>query len=184
MKTVTTVFSALLFALLTACNAPKKDPAKDAPVAAAPTEAPQKTGPDPQSLKELSNFPPALEGFERYVIHLDTKATPEEEEGFRVELIPGKREKVDCNRHALSGSFNEKTLEGWGYTFYEFSSKGDIMSTMMACPDQKLTEKFIAGESKIVRYNPKLPIVVYLPKGFELQYKIWLAQETIDADKG
>lgn len=184
MKHLTSVVCGAVLLAFISCGQAKTEKA-EAGQTPVPSETPaQKAGPNPESAKELTNFPQAAEGLERYVIHLDQKATGEEERAFQVELIPGKKDKVDCNDHFLTGSLDEKTLEGWGYTFYEFNTKGDVVSTMMGCPDKNLTEKFIPGQSKMVRYNSKLPIVVYLPKGYELQYKIWLADETVNAKKG
>lgn len=122
--------------------------------------------------KELANFPEAKPGMVRYVIFLDKKS---DEDLYKVELIPGKIMKVDCNKHTLMGRTEEKELEGWGYNFYEFSSEGKTVSTLMACPQVVNKEKFISSESTIVRYNSNLPIVIYAPKGYVIKYKIWEA---------
>lgn len=73
------------------------------------------------------------------------------------------------------GSLEEETVNGWGYTYYEFNSKGDIAGTLMGCPDNKKVKKFITAQSQLFRYNSKLPIVVYVPKGMEVKYRIWEA---------
>ncbi|MGM5630582.1 serine protease inhibitor ecotin [Apibacter raozihei] len=122
--------------------------------------------------KELSHFPAAKEGMVRYVIFLDKKSN---EDLYKVELIPGKVMNVDCNIHRLIGKTEEKDLEGWGYTYFEFSSEGNAISTRKGCPNQTNSNKFISSESMMVRYNSKLPIVVYAPKGYEIKYKIWEA---------
>jgi len=121
----------------------------------------------------LKPFPAAMDSLVRYVIELDEKA---DEYSYKVELIPGKVMLVDCNRHRLAGKLQEKTLEGWGYNYYEFYTNGQVASTMMLCHDPK-EEKYVSGESIIVRYNSKLPIVVYAPKGYEIRYRIWQAGE-------
>ena len=33
----------------------------------------------------------------------------------------------------------------------------------------------IGGEPFLIRYNSKLPIVVYAPEGVEVQYRVWKA---------
>ena len=121
----------------------------------------------------LKPFPAATDSLVRYVIKLEEKA---DEFAYKVELIPGKVMLVDCNRHGLNGKIEEKDLEGWGYNYYVFSSNGQVFSTQMMCFDPK-EEKFVSSQSLIVRYNSKLPIVIYAPKGYEIRYRIWEAGE-------
>jgi len=132
----------------------------------------------PESLKNLAPFPQSQVGFQRYVIHLPANGI---DESYQVELIAGKTETVDCNQHRLSGIITEKDLAGWGYTYYEFSTQGQMASTMMACPDRPKSEKFITGATKLVRYNSRLPIVVFVPNGYELKYRLWKAMEMMPA---
>ncbi|WP_410209801.1 serine protease inhibitor ecotin [Aquirhabdus sp.] len=133
---------------------------------------------NPESLKNLAPFPKAQEGFQRYVIHVPATGN---DDNYQVELIAGKTAKVDCNRHGLNGNIAEKDLSGWGYTYYEFTTQGQMVSTMMACPHQPETEKFVTGATKLVRYNSRLPIVVFVPNGYELKYRLWKAQDTVAA---
>jgi ecotin len=37
----------------------------------------------------------------------------------------------------------------------------------------------VRGEGFLLRYNSKLPVVVYVPNGFEVRYRIWRADESI-----
>lgn len=121
--------------------------------------------------KNLEAFPKATEGMVRHVIELGKKS---DESLYKVEIIPGKTMSVDCNQHFLLGNLEEKDLEGWGYNYYEFTSNGQTRSTLMAC-NKPNTNKFVTGETILVRYNSKLPIVVYAPKGYEIKYRIWKA---------
>ncbi|MBB6502961.1 serine protease inhibitor ecotin [Pedobacter cryoconitis] len=122
-----------------------------------------------QPKQNLEIYPKAKEGFQRFVIQLPAQKN---EEGYKVEIIVGKMMKVDCNQHGMIGSFEEKDLKGWGYTYFEYTSKGEMRSTLMGCPDKVLRDKFISN-TELTRYNSKLPIVVYAPKGFQVRYKIW-----------
>lgn len=124
--------------------------------------------------KELKNFPAAKPGYKKLAIYLPEK-TREQEGAYKVEIIPGKIARVDCNRHSLSGNLEEKELPGFGYNYYEFSSDGNMASTKMACPDNKMTEQFISGKTALLDYNSRLPIVVYVPDGFQLKYRVWSA---------
>ncbi len=128
---------------------------------------------------ELKAFPPAKEGMDRLVIILPHKER-DEENRFKVELIPGKTMLTDgVNLMSLGTTIVPRPLKGWGYTYYEITGSDVAMSTMMAVPEggQKI-ERFVQGTSLLIRYNSRLPIVIYVPKGYEIQYRIWNAGET------
>ena len=44
-------------------------------------------------------------------------------------------------------------------------------------PNAPKEDRFIAigGEPYIIRYNSRLPVVVYAPEGVEVRYRIWSA---------
>lgn len=136
--------------------------------------------------KELKAFPEAKAGMERLVIVLPHKERGEED-SFKVELIPGKEMMTDgVNKTRLGISLEPKPLKGWGYTFYEMKGKPIAMSTLMApLPGAKKVKKFVKGQGFTIPYNSRLPIVIYLPKGIEMRYRIWQAPETLSkAEKG
>lgn len=130
--------------------------------------------------KQLKSYPESMDDYDRYVIYLPQH---DNEEKVRLELIPGVIRQVDCNTHWLTGEFETKEIEGMGYDYIVFNSSGDMASTRMACPDDKLTEKFVAAQSHFGRYNSQLPVVVFVPKGIELKYKTWSAKDMKVADK-
>ncbi len=100
-----------------------------------------------------------------------------EEVDFKVELIPGKVMLTDgVNQLRHGSSIEPQPLTGWGYTYYEVTGKDVAMSTLMAVPDGlEKTEAFVAGTPHLIRYNSRLPIVVYAPAGYEVRYRIWSA---------
>ncbi|WP_018629537.1 ecotin [Niabella aurantiaca] len=143
----------------------------------------QKTGKtvvkNEEAQKQLEHFPKEKKGYKRYVILPPEKGSSEAD--FKLELIPGKVMPTDCNTRSLNGKIVEKDLRGWGYSYYEFATNGTVISTMMACPDGKKVEKFVRAKSEQIRYNSKLPVVVFVPDGYELKYRIWNAGSTTDA---
>jgi ecotin len=94
-----------------------------------------------------------------------------------VELIVGKTLEVDCNRYFINGEIATNNLEGWGYDYYNVTGNGNIAGTKMACIDNKKTSKFINMPSSMLRYNSNLPIVIYVPEGMQVRYKIWRADK-------
>lgn len=134
---------------------------------------------------ELKAFPPAKEGMERIVIVLPHKER-KKEDGFKVELIPGKVMLTDnINLMRIGTTLVPRTLKGWGYTYYEVTGQDVTMSTMMAVPEgESKTMAFVPGTSLLIRYNSRLPIVVYVPKGHEIRYRIWNAGVVRKAVKG
>ncbi len=122
--------------------------------------------------KEIGMFPAPKEGFKQVYIKVPAKKN---ESDYKIEVFVGKTQMVDCNRHFMGGTIEEKNLEGWGYTYYVANTDGNVGGTMMACPDGKLTKQFIHLQPILLRYNSRLPIVIYIPEGLEVNYKIWNA---------
>ena len=135
---------------------------------------------------ETRAFSPAQEGMQRFVIALPHKERGEEDD-FKVELIVGREMLTDgVNRVRLGSAIEPRTLEGWGYTVYEVTGPSETISTLMAPPEGAPKVKaFVTAAPLHVRYNSRLPIVVYVPSGYEVRYRIWSASETTHkADEG
>ena len=121
-------------------------------------------------------FPQAQEGFERHVVEVPKTKNDYD---HRVELRIGKNMMVDCNHHSFSAEIKSVNLKGWGFKYLEV---GDIKSgptTMMACPEAK-TQKFISIRDELRRYNSRMPLVVYVQKGYEVRYRVWSADEAVE----
>ncbi|CAL60958.1 ecotin precursor [Herminiimonas arsenicoxydans] len=132
----------------------------------------------------MKAFPPAEQGMTRHVLQLPKQ---KDESVFKVELMVGKTVSVDKgNRYFFSGAIEEKNIEGWGYTRYVLSNIGPMAGTLMAVdPDASKVNRFIplGGEPYLIRYNSKLPVVVYVPEGVEVRYRIWRAGAKIKGMK-
>ena len=130
-----------------------------------------------QMKEDIKMFPKAKKEQNQKVIRLEPK---ENENDYMVEIMIGKKTMTDgCNNYFLMGKLEEKNLEGWGYNYYQFDTKGDIASTLMGCINAQGVEKVVYAQSEKVRYNSRLPIVIYTPKGYEVNYKIWSASEDV-----
>jgi len=125
---------------------------------------------------DLEMFPKAETGFKQ--VHIQVPII-ENEENYKIELHIGKEALVDCNQHVLIGEVVEQTLEGWGYTYFKVNTDGSMASTKMACLDTKLEHKFITLTPQLLRYNSKLPIVVYVPIDFIVRYKVFKASDVV-----
>jgi len=131
-------------------------------------------------------FPPPDPGIDRYVLQLPKKA---DESAFKVELIVGKTVQVDDrNRYFFGGKIQEETIKGWGFTRYNVSQLGPMAGSLIALdPNAPKVDRFIphGGEPYLIRYNSRLPVVVYAPEGVEVRYRIWTAEpEMKGIDKG
>lgn len=131
---------------------------------------------DPQSLEP---FPQAQPGMHRFVITLPHKER-EQEERFKVELIAGREMLTDgVNQMRLGSRLQPRNLAGWGYTYYEVLEASEALSTRMAPPpDSTPSKAFVQAPSLLIRYNSRLPVVVYAPVEYQIRYRIWRTEET------
>lgn len=137
---------------------------------------------------ELKAFPAAKEKTERMVIVLPHKERGEED-SFMVELSVGKTMETDgVNLVHLGASIKEQDLKGWGYTYYDVVGSAQTISTLIGVqPGTPKVTKLVSGSSLKIRYNSRLPIVIYVPagQGYEVRYRIWSASEKFKpAEKG
>ena len=121
----------------------------------------------------LKPFPPAADGEQRYAIDLPPLA---DEAAHKVELIAGRTMEIDCNQYRMGGRWEEQTVQGWGYTYHRLIQVGPVVGTLMACPQARKKTGPVYGAGRQVSYNSRLPLVVYLPKGLELSYRLWRAE--------
>lgn len=122
----------------------------------------------------MKAFPPPEEGMVRYVLQLPKQ---DDEFAFKVELIVGKTVQLDAgNRYFFGGKIDAVSIEGWGFTRYVVRQLGPMAGTLMGVdPNVPKVDRFITlgGEPYIIRYNSRLPVVVYVPEGVEVRYRIW-----------
>ncbi len=125
---------------------------------------------------DLKAFPAATAGQTRHVINLPTQS---DEDALKVELILGKTQTVDCNRQFFGGRLETRMAEGWGYDYYVLPALGNAASTLMGCPPGSERQSFVTTQPQdLIRYNSRLPIVVYTPSDVEVRYRVWRAGET------
>jgi ecotin len=134
----------------------------------------------------MKAFPLPDQGQIRYVIHL---AEQDDESNYRVELIVGQTVEIDeINQYLFGGRIRKESVVGWGYTRYVVDELGPMAGTLMAVdPNAQKVKRFIrlGGEPYLIRHNSRLPVVVYVPEGVEVRYRIWRADpETETANEG
>ena len=134
--------------------------------------------------KYLKAFPAAGDGMVRYVIELPDKQRGEDN-NYRVEIFVGKQMLTDgVNQLRLGGTIEAKPLKGWGFTYYELEKFGGAASTLIGVPPgTPKVEKFVAVPSITIPYNSRIPLVVYVPEGGQVRYRIWKADEKLDEAK-
>ena len=124
----------------------------------------------------MKAFPPAEAGMVRHVLQLPER---DDESAFKVELVVGKTVQTDPhNRHFFGGEILEETIEGWGFPRFVVRALGPMGGTLTAVdPDAPKVDRFVTlrGEPFLIRYNSRLPVVVYVPEGVEVRYRIWSA---------
>jgi len=128
---------------------------------------------------DMKAFPAAEEGMTRHVINLPKL---QDESAFKVELIIGKTVKTDArNSYFFGGTVETENIPGWGFDRYILRKLGPMAGTLIAVdPDAPQVERFISisGEARLLRYNSRLPLVVYVPTGVEVRHRLWRAEPT------
>jgi ecotin len=126
----------------------------------------------------MKAFPPADSGMVRFVLNPPKQ---EKEFEYKLQLIVGKTVATDrANRYFFGGQIEEETIDGWGFPKFIVRELGPMAGTLMAVdPDAPQLERFITlgGDPFFIRYNSALPVVVYVPTGVEVRYRIWKAAD-------
>lgn len=122
---------------------------------------------------ETKMFPAPSQGMVQFTLSLPKLSN---EQDYKVEVVLGQYHMIDCNNHRYEGKLTQKTVDGWGYYYYELTDVMQGPATMMMCKD-KPTEKFVQiNESMLIDYDSRLPKVYYAPKGTQLHYRLWRAK--------
>lgn len=125
---------------------------------------------------DLGIFPSPEKGYKKMVIEVPHS---DNDKNKKIEFAVGKWMEVDgCNTFNLSGTLEKKDLQGWGYDYYVFKTNGNVASTLMACPDKAKRNLFVSAQPETLRYNGRMPIVIYVPEAYDVQFKIY----TTDGD--
>jgi len=110
----------------------------------------------------------------RYVIKLPSVQKPEK---YKVQVLIGKNVRLDPrNQYRFHGEIKRETIKGWGYSYYILRKVGPMAGTLMAIPEgTPKVERFIEvmPSMNLIRYNSRLPLVIYVPEGFEVRYLLW-----------
>ncbi len=128
---------------------------------------------------DMAPYPAPENGFQRFAFRVPAA---DQETERKVEIIVGKMLSIDCNVISFVGMLETRVAVGWSYPYYVIEKVSGPMSTRMACPPgSENTESFVTvnGAGFLQRYNSKLPVVVYVPQGFEVRYRVWAAQQDI-----
>lgn len=124
-----------------------------------------------------SIFPKPENGYKQMLIEVPHS---ENDSKKKIEFSVGKIMEVDgCNHFFLQGTLEQKDLEGWGYNYYVFKTDGTVGSTQMACPGQTNRHIFVSAQPEVTNYNGRLPIVIYVPEEYDVQFKIYKAEDDI-----
>ena len=136
----------------------------------------------------LTGYPEPAPGLKRWVIQpsglLPKSADPlisAHPLDWRIQLIVGQTVTLDCNTKRLSGSVMTMRIlpKATGKALFEVKGPVAVISTKMACPDDRPTRKSFLSlgmQPYLVPYNASWPIVVDLPENVQLRWRVWKAE--------
>ncbi|MEH0791665.1 hypothetical protein KW882_05285 [Vibrio parahaemolyticus] len=125
--------------------------------------------------KNIKMYKKAPNGFVRQVV---TLSPLENEHDAKIELMFKKPIMADCNVRGWFGKLTEEPVKGWGYSTYTLDDKIPMASTMMFCNEEPELEMLYSQPQELMRYNSRLPIVVYTPSGVEMDVRVWQPTST------
>lgn len=133
---------------------------------------------DPGAIKNLeAAYPQAPSGMERRVILLPHKDRDVEDD-FRVEIVVGRTIVTDgVNNFRFGGELREVDIPGWGFSYWQAEGTFDSAAQTRIGGPTADTPAFVAGPSRLVPYNSRLPLVVMVPEGCEVRWRTWEAAE-------
>lgn len=146
-----------------------------APIAL-PAAEDQPAAVDPEAVKNLeAAYPQPPAGRERMVVLLPHKSR-EEEGDFKVEVVVGRTIETDgVNRSRFGGTLEERDIPGWGYSYFDAVGNFDTPATTRIAAGAARVREFVPGPRLLVPYNSRLPLVVMVPAGCEVRWRLWKA---------
>lgn len=120
--------------------------------------------------KNINMYKEAPNGFIRHIVALSPL---ENEHDAKIELMFKKPTMSDCNVKGWFGKLTEETVNGWGYSTYILDDKLPMASTMMFCNEEPELRMLYSQPQDLMRYNSRLPIVVYTSSEVEMDVRLW-----------
>jgi len=125
---------------------------------------------------DLSIFPKPAKGYKMMVIEVPHSSNTDKKISFYASKF---MDTDTCNNYILSGTFEMKDLQGWGYHYYEFKTNGNVISTQMGCGENKTIGRLVNSQAETITYNGKMPTIIYIPENLTVQFKIYSADDEI-----
>lgn len=121
-------------------------------------------------------FPSPQDGWER--VEVDLPAIKKGMGEYRVEFTAGFEMETDmCNPYSLIGEWVENVVKNTDLVYYIASTKGQVVKAMNECPSEKMKSQFVGLKSNSMLHNGGQSLVVYIPEGYQLRYRLWSAEK-------
>jgi ecotin len=124
---------------------------------------------------DIAMFPKAPVGMRQMVIRLPRRA---DEAQVRVEFYAGQVRTIDCNLVTIPVGLTRHEVRGWAYPYWAMPAPPPAITTLMGCPPGSEHQAFVHGHAEWADYRSALPIIVYVPTGYSVRYRIWRTDGT------
>jgi ecotin len=96
-----------------------------------------------------------------------------DEAQLRIEFYAGQVRTIDCNLVTIPAGLVRHEVPGWAYPYWEMKVPPPAVTTLIGCPPKSERQAFVHGTPAFVDYRSALPIMVYVPTGYTVRYRIW-----------
>ena len=97
---------------------------------------------------------------------------------YRVEFTVGFEMETDlCNPYYLIGEWTEHEVKDTDLVYFIASTKGQVVKAMNECPNEKMKSQFVGLKSNSMLHNGGQSLVVYMPEGYQLRYRLWSVEK-------
>jgi ecotin len=129
----------------------------------------------------LRQYPDAKEGYIRYVINSQKII---EKDVQKIEVWAFKNIEVNCRKNKIGGEFNPKLVPGRGLMYWELDTNNILYGEKGKCGDDWKRRVDVRAKKDVIHLNRTVPVVVMVPEGWGVKYRVLREEKEEQASEG